>query len=310
MTDNSSLVEDLRVAVGDVSLTQAMLMTFPCVLLVAGGMRVLSLVLRGPKRFEDDGLVGAACYAVGWQAGSVACIATVFVLLQVVGMNPVDTLFEVVNRYGNFVALLVMVWGGLILAPSLRGRLPVRRRWPMPVALTASVVVAGAALLGSMGTLMATADFGVAARARLDREADALFGDLQVDVLSAVPVDGESMEEAERFVLTVAYSSRAKGLLVVPPQEELSPPEEVLEKVGACRLRVIGSSLDGLPDGAMIVEPGATRVARYTVELDVPGDEPHERRDMVYRLAYHLREADGFFTEGEALFRAPGAVLR
>ncbi|TWT46732.1 hypothetical protein Pla111_18330 [Botrimarina hoheduenensis] len=304
LSEAASLYADLRDALANVSLMYATMLTAPCVLLTAGAAWLLSRVLGSKVPVDHDPIVRAACYAIGWQAGLVTVLFSAAIVAQLTGYEPTgqsNGLFNQALIVGVSVALL---WGALILAPAIAQQIRPQTAaaemfgwiaglvWMVPVATLTLL------LLGQSVDLRAAADRAEA------RQARAWFGELDIDVLSATPIP--ATKTPPRLQLTVAYTSRSSALLVVPRVTELLP-----ERAGP-QLRVIDSSLDYLPDRALLIEPGETRVAEYTIEPT--GDVSAQERSPLgsvsmgstaYLTPFYRREADGGFIDGRAKLWAP-----
>ena len=233
----SSFVADFRVALGEVSVTHVVFATLPCVLVVAGGARLMSVLnpIRRPS-FTNDRLVAAACYAVGWQAGFAALLMAVVVALEVAGSEPNGQMNDEVNDAAPWLALWAVAWGVLIVAPSVQQRLP-QRWWATPVALMACVALSVGLLGASMGALHSNIDLKSADELHSKRLYDQWIGELQVNVLETRPLE-EADSGAERFEMLVAYTNRTERLLVAPTPEVIQTPEKLSRKAGVTRLGV------------------------------------------------------------------------
>lgn len=291
-----TLLGDLRTALGEVSLTGAVLITLPCVLIIALPVAALSRALGSERRPDDDPLVAAACHAFGWQFGAVALTLAVLIVMQLAGMEPTGRLNDELNAVGPYLIGLIVLWGALILAPALTH--------------TANRGVIGGVAIGLVGTaplffvalwsLGQSVDLHAANQLKEARRQRAWFGDLEAQLLASdrLPM----VLGAERRRLRVAYTNHADRLLIVPGESELTPADASAGR----RFRVVESSLDYLPDRALLIEPGQTRVAEYTVEPQpTPIGATHGSGNMVYRVPYHRREADGGFLQGEGALHAP-----
>ncbi|QDT70771.1 hypothetical protein MalM25_37270 [Planctomycetes bacterium MalM25] len=291
-----TLLGDLRMAIGEVSLTGAVLITLPCVLIIALPVTALSRVLGSGRRPDDDPLVAAACHAFGWQFGAVALALAVLIVMQLAGMEPTGRLNDELNAVGPYLIGLIVLWGALLVAPAL-------------TRATNDSVFGGVAI-GLLGTaplffvalwsLGQSVDLQAANGLKEARRQRAWFGDLEVQVLASDPLP--KLLGAERHRLRVAYTSHSDRLLIVPSESEFAPADAS----AGCRYRIVESSLDYLPDRALLIEPGQTRVAEYTVEPQpgLTGTAP-EPGNVSYRVPYHRRERDGGFLRGEGELHAP-----
>lgn len=307
LADDTSLLADLRVAVGEVSVSSAVLLTLPCVLIVAVGARLLSLAFGGRGRFDEDRVVAASCYAVGWQAGVLTWLHAAFVAMQMAGYEPAGSMNDEINLAAPWVALFVTVWGGLIVTPALRDRLPTGRWWPTPLSLVAAALVTATTFVGAFGTLTASADLTAAAKLRIKRQYDQWIGELQVNVLNARPLVEAEPEGAPRFELTLACTNRSERLLVVPAPREIETATPYAEKLGPATLRITPVAGEPAVSADLVIEPGATVVARFEVErVGAPARRSERLLDgWPYAMPYHRRDPDGQFFRGEGLLWAP-----
>ncbi len=158
----------------------------------------------------------------------------------------------------------------------------------------------GPVLVASLWTLGQSVDLRAAQQIAEARQHRAWLGDLDVDVLASEPLPNGLGKERHR--LKIAYTSRSDRLLIVSRESEFTPQDEP----AARRFRVVESSLDFLPDRALLIEPGETRVAEYTVEPQpaLIGAAPG-LGNLAYRVPFHRREADGGFLMGEGALYAP-----
>lgn len=295
--DSTLLFDDLRTALAEVSLTGSVLVTLPCVLIVALATRCLSWVLGPVEPWSEDRLVSAACHAVGWQFGVVALAFASLVALQVLGCEPTGRLNHLLNQLLPWVVGGTLLWGALLLGPSIADKLSVEG-WSATVGgVFAALVFLAPLTTGALWTLGQSVDLRQAARVADQRQQRAWFGDLGVYVLSNRRVDGFD----ERSTLTVALTNRTEQLILLPREEKLVPLKQVSTGPhqadrDAPALRVVGTSLDYLPDRALLVLPGATRVVEFTVETnpELRGPSGSDRSVRSYGVSYFRRDDDGF----------------
>lgn len=311
-TAEASLLDDLRQALGDVSLMDATLLTLPCVAIVALSVRIVSMALGGSGRFDSDRLIAAGCYAIGWQFFLLALVVVVLIAMEMAGMEPGGEMIDEVESMLPYLGVFLFLWGAMLLAPTLGGRLPGLGWVNAAVATTTAVLLTVPLLLVAVWTLGHSIDLKAADRLGSERTQLAWYGELDADLLEAAPLEGFP----GRFRLTVAYTSRSKRLLVIPRLESMAALLErsVLmshEGVGylpdpdRSPLRVVDSSLDYLPDRALLVEPKATRIAEYTIALDDAAEEAPKPGNAPFAVTYYRRDDDGGFLSGIAPLWAP-----
>ncbi|MEO1496361.1 MAG: hypothetical protein AAFV43_04345 [Planctomycetota bacterium] len=296
-----SFTEELRRAFGEVSLTHATILTLPCVVLCVAGARLASRLLRGAPPVSRDGVVHGACYTLGWQAGLLAFSFVAPIGMELLGMEPTGRWNRAFNQGLLVVTTLGVLWGGLLLGPAVADRVRGRTTWRVVCGFVGALLVSAPLATASLWVLGQSVDLTEAARVADARQQRAWFGELDIDVLTA-----RSLGRDGRVQLTLAYTSRADRLLVVPRFERLIAAE------GDGPFRVIESSLDYLPDRAMLIEPGLTRVAEYTIASDAPAMSPaatDRPGNVAYEVPFHLRETDGGFVQGRAKVYLPRVVM-
>lgn len=299
-----SLTHELGRAIGEVSLMNAVLLTLPCVLLCAVLSRLASRLLGAAPRIADDGVMRCACYALGWQAGLVAIGFATPIAMELGGMEPTGRWNGVFNQ--GLVVLITLggVWGGLLLGPAVAQRLRTVTRMAVPVG---SVVAAATTLplaITCLWVLGQSANLSDAAAIADARQQRAWFGELDVDVLRVER--GPRVAKRPSLIVTVAYTSRSDRLLIAPRIEKF------ISTADAAPLAIVDSSLDYLPDRAILIEPHATRVAEYTVESAGPllsAAEASKPGNVAFELPFYRRETDGGFVEGRAELYLPRGEL-
>lgn len=304
-----SLLDDLRSGLGEVSLMSATLPTLPCVLIVALGARWVGSSFGCPDRIDADRFVSAACYAVGWQSGLVFVAFVGLIAMQLAGMEPSGQMSDEVDAAAPYAVAFMVLWGALLMGPTGRSLLPERTTVPALAAIASVILVAGPLSLFAIWTLGQSVDLRAADRIADSRQLRAQFGELGINVLETHSVEGLP----QRRQLVIAFTSRSDSLLVVPRPETLpllsmqsvlmrseGTPVEVDPSGEA--IRVVDSSLDYLPDRSLLIEPGATRCAEYTIEI--PSDSPLSgatvKSSAPFGVAFHRREPDGRFEKGVA----------
>ncbi len=318
-SSEASLLSDLRSALDDVSLTRITLVTLPCVLIVAAGGYLLSRLVGKQGAWREDRVVAAAFYAAGWQSLVMAVVCGLFMAMQAAGWEPTGALNDEMNQILPVVALVVVVWGALMVTPAMRARLSCPRWWKSLLCLASSGAVGATTLVFSLWVLGESIDLREAARLADERqietwrrENDLWIGQMQADVLQWRELPGVAVVGAERFELTVAYTSRVKQLLVVPRQEAFAANERFGKKFPTQPLRVVASSLDDAPDRALLLPAGETRVVEYTVEsapLLIGANWPLNAKAAPYWVEYHCRDDAGYFVKGRANLLAPRELV-
>lgn len=296
-SDNLSLLGDLRTALGDVSLTGAVLTTLPCVLLVALPAIAISRLLGVCRPPDDNPLLAAACHALGWQLGCVTLFIGAMIALRMAGMEPFGKSGDEIEAGLPYLIATMIIWGALILAPSIFQRTEAN----LAVGVGACLLITGPLLMTTLFCLGHSVDVQAADKIANARQLREMVGDLHLRVLESEPL--ESGMGKERHRLKVVYTNLSERLLIVSRQSEFTPQEGVVAR----RLRVVESSLDFLPDRALLIEPGQTRLAEYTVEpqAGLIGATLGVVGNLAYRAPYHRREPDGDFLQGEAQLYTP-----
>lgn len=296
--------DDLRRAWGEVSLTHAVMVTFPCVLVCALAARLASRICGGAPRLLEDDIVRNACYALGWQAGLAAVAFVVPIGMELLGMEPTGRWNVAFNQSLLVLVTLGGLWGGLLLGPAVASRMKMPLTIRAPLGFGGAVLVSAPIAMVSFWLLGQSVDLRAAAAIADARQQRAWFGELDVDVLETCAV--RTLDGEPRLAVTIAYTSRSDRLLIAPRVELLKPAD------GGATLAVIDSSLDYLPDRAVLIEPGGTRVAEYTLESTGPAISAAEAAKpggYAYDIPFHRREADGGFEQGVAKLYLPRREL-
>ena len=288
---NVSLLSDLRTALGDVSLTGAVLTTLPCVLIIA----LPAIAISG--RPDDDRLVAAVGHALGWQFGCVTLLVAAMIAMQLAGMEPFGGHGDEVEAALPYLLGTMILWGVLILLPAIFRLTDANRA----VGAGAGLLLTGPLMLAALWILGQSVDVQAADRIANARQLHDFIGDLHVKVLQSEPLENGLGKERHR--LKVVYTNLSQRLLIVSRESEFTPQEGTTAR----RLRVVESSLDFLPDRALLIEPGQTRLAEYTVEPQpgLIGATLGGVGNLAYRAPFHRREPDGGFVQGEAALYAP-----
>lgn len=294
-----SFIADLRMAVGELSLPRVLMITLPCVLMVALCAALFSRILGSAPRLDEDTLVTAACYALGWQFTTVALFFGCLIMMLMSRLESPGSLNDELNQGLPVVVLLAFTWGALILAPVMRRRLRGSGYWAWPVGLIGSGCFTAPLFITTLWVLGQSVDLHAAIQMAEARQERQWLGGLRVNLIDARENQDGSVE------MTVAYTSLSDHLLVVPRARVFEP------ETRGRHFKVLESSIDWLPDRALLVEPSETRIAEYTLESvpTPPVNLPEGiHQPIAYTTAYYLREPDGGFLQGLAKFYPPDAV--
>ena len=304
---DESFIDDLRTAIGDLSMTRVLLITFPCVLMVALGAALFSRMLGRKPRLDRDTMVTAACYAVGWQFCIVAMFFGLLIMVNVCwryyygGMEEIS-LNDELNAGIPIVLLIAFIWGPMILTPVMRFRLPGHGVLTWPAGFVASAIFTAPLFVSTMWVLGQSVDLHAAAAIAQARQDRIWFGDLDADVLSTREHSNEL-----RYEIVVAFTNRADRMLILPRSKELLPKQH------GRLFRVVECSLDNLPDRSLLIESSETRVVEYVLELQptMPLDSnANGYGNPGYAITFFRREPDGGFLQGEAILRLPSYLAK
>ncbi len=286
----NQLVSDLRETFSQASLATAAVMTFPSVLIVVALATLLAWaggVGRCPTRSP---LFACCCYAAGFLYAMVAVLVFGSMGLRValdMELSPFD--YDWVNY--TAMGLLFFCAGGGMLTVAASLAEESRRAWARvfryPAAFAATCVAGiacGVALEASFDVEGADAASYEAYRKR-DRTG------LKIDTIKWTtrrnPAGGPDIVTA-----TLALSNLEAAPLIVPCPEALMATNADGLRDRSCRpygpeSQVLACSIDKLEGGALLIEPGQTRL--FTIEYAPPAElaQPAIQYDQVpYALTY------------------------
>ncbi len=300
--EDGTIKNDLHLALGDVSLMNAVLATLPCILVVHLGAWLfgkLMQLISGRKQFQ---LHTAVCYAVGWQSGAITALMALVVVLQLYGYEPTGQMTDEFNDLIPYVAVLVFLWGSLILLPTIFSYFDKKVWWKSLSLSGMAMLVSTLFLFGGMATLKMNTDLSTVTRVRMERQLDRWTGDLQINRIATRP-----LEKPNSFEVTLVFNNRTDRVLVVPFPSDIISDEKARISRGKHVVKVISSSWDSLPGRTIVLEPKQTVAASFEMQLTQmePPKHPNEN-DLGFKLTYHLRNPlESVLAKKEAYFFLP-----
>lgn len=256
-----SVSADLMLALKGLSLWDVMLMTFPCVLMVAVLGSLLSELAGCRQRMDASPIVRATCYAAGFQFLLLGLLALGHVTIQTLLEDSELLSHQIEERIIGGYLLFAIVWSAQIIGRAIvvAGQRRLTTNWPVRMAL--GVVVSAVMLACGLLAMDTTFDFH---RAKLARNAlwnREWFGDLHVAMLESRH-DPVMSDRPTRVSVTYLLTNQSDRRIVIPPIREWQAVDD------ECRLPIIASSLQSDHAPALILEAGQTRAAEF--EFDVP----------------------------------------